>query len=49
MPPNWYSTLEPDLQTRLYVDYILCHESTEDANRRNKQAQQDRIQSWQSR
>jgi len=34
------------MQARLYVDYMMCHESQKDADRKNQQAKIDRINQW---
>lgn len=44
--PDWYSTLDTDLQTRLFVDFMMCHESPDDAKKKNQQAKMDRIKNW---
>jgi len=38
--------LSTDLQARLYVDYMMCHESKKDADTKNQRAKQDRISKW---
>jgi len=34
------------MQARLYVDYVMCHESKKDADTKNHQAKLDRINKW---
>lgn len=46
MHPDWYSSLSTDLQARLYVDYMMCHESKKDADTKGTQAKLERIQQW---
>lgn len=44
----WFQSLDSDLQSRLYVDFMMAHESPQVSQRKKVDAQKDKIKQWRS-
>jgi hypothetical protein len=46
--PYWFQSLDKDLQSRLYVDFMMSKETPQESKRKKVEAQKQKIKRWRS-